>query len=547
MLKVNPKHVLPACAMLTAIAPFAIGPADAKPRIRDLSIKVVGPAPKIYVDAKNGRYYRISDRSVAFTVRISANARGVANYIKHMGVGFQDGFALPPAGSGPGMIYKALEAKTFKGRGEKAKASVDLYIARAGNKIGIIAQTRRKIIAACNKLIDQGRSPFEQHKTRVDPFAFRGGAVAHYYRMGFLEGFVTAQKVIGLDPVIVCLPDPTPFKVKKAKLSYTAIGNKCPRKLTINTVIESNRPGKGLYRRDRKGGPSSAWIPFQTRKVGNRYLFQKQETQEVGHVNQLRAITIEGGPASPWTRIKVDCDRFKVTQAKYAYKVKAGGSCPRKMTITMTLHANQKGHAWVRHERKGGPPGKWFKVTFIKKGKSYIATSSSVQKVGEVDQVRWFRVKDGPLSNRVHFRNDCSPMKLSRVQLGIVVAKTKSCPKTVTFKSWVFANKAGWAKVRYRKAGGGKSAWYPVKVRKGAGGIYMGSHTVKRTFTKAADTKYMAEVQGAGKISTWVPLRLSCAIGPGSLGKSKAKRAFKKSANAVLTKPKRIRRSRKAN
>ncbi len=520
-MSVSSIRVLSTTSALLAGITAVSGPAMAEPRIADFSAKLNGAAPTIYVDAKNGKWHSIANRPVTLQVSVKANAKGLRTFITHMAAGAQDSFKLDQSGvAGP---YKpvALAVKSFGGKGDRNKASATLDIVRAGDKLGLGGASESAIVAACNKKLDQGASVFTEQRTSSSGHALWVGVMADYYPAigGFPKGSVSEKRNVGLAFNVVCLADQQPYKTLGAKLTYKSEGNACPRKLTIRTVIESNKPGSGQYRRERQGGPPSDWISFATKKVGDKFLYVKEETQEVGNVDQVRRIQVKGGPAAPWEHVKVGCDPFKVTHVKYSYKVKAGASCPRPMTTFMSLHANQKGHAFVRHERKGGAPGEWFKVEFKKTNSSYVAKVENTQNVGDVDQTRRLKVKDGPASDWVHFKNDCAPMKVTKVQLGITAAKTNACPTSVTFKSWVFGDKEGWSKVRYRRADGGKSAWYIVKIHKGSGGVYVGSHTVTETYKKAADTKFIAEAEG-GKMGNWVPLKISCPTGPGGLTKS---------------------------
>ncbi len=415
------KQIGGAATAVAALALFA-GNAVAEPRIRNFSAKINGPSPTIYVEAKNGKWRRISNRAVYFQVRVKANAKGYRNFIKHMVTGAQESFRFDESGQAVPVPPAGLASKTFGGKGDRNKASATLDVARDGNKLGLGRASEQAIVAACNKKLSQGHTVLAEQRTVSHGHILWAGVSADYYGAigGFPNGSVTEKRNIGVGFNVVCLPDTAPYKTVSAKLDYSSTGNTCPRKLTIRTVIESNKPGKGFYRRERKGGPPSGWIAFQTKKSGNRYLFVKHETQEVGNVDQVRRIRVKNGPAAPWERVKVDCAKFKVTHVKLSYKVKKINSCPRPMTTYMAVHANQKGHAWVRHERKGGAPGQWFKVKIKKTAKAYVWFSKNTQKVGKVDQIRRLKVKNGPASKWVHFKNSCkAPPRAGSSALGV--------------------------------------------------------------------------------------------------------------------------------
>jgi len=504
------------------------GNAEAKPRIENFGAKNNTGNPTIYVDAQNGRWYRISDRPVEFKVMVAAEAAGAGTYIKHLGMGFQEGLKF-----GSGIFAPAEASVTFKGRGAGVltKARANLYLLKAGNKLGIIEKSRKEIINACNKKLDQGFSPRKQLTASHDT-VFQIGAIADYYRMGLNEGSIYKKKFIPVKFHIVCLPDKTPLRVTNVHYFYTTKGKSCPKDLTFYQQIETNLPGQVTYRRERQGGQPSEWITVETKRSGGRYVYTRKTTQEVGFVDQTRRINIKDGPASKWVKVKVDCDKFKVLSAKYNYSLGKGGSCPRNMTVKTVFETNQKGSFFYRRERQGGPPSSWIKATAEKKGNKYFAVIIGKQKVGDLNQTLRVRVQNGPASKWVHFKNNCSPMKVTKVQLGIKLTKNSNCKKTASFTTWVFGTKGGWAKIRYRRAGGGKSAWFPVKLKKGSGGVYLGTHTRKQLYTKPANTKFLVEVQGHGKVSNWVSLQNKCKIGPGGFNQ-KGKKAGKVSKGQI--------------
>jgi hypothetical protein len=68
----------------------------------------------------------------------------------------------------------------------------------------------------------------------------------------------------------------------------------------------------------------------------------------------------------------------------------------------------------------------------------------------------------------------------------------------------------GTFKIRYRKAGGGKSDLIAVQAVKSQNGKYVAKHVQPMTIAKTTDTKYM--VESGNKISPWVDVKKTCAI-----------------------------------
>ena len=61
-----------------------------------------------------------------------------------------------------------------------------------------------------------------------------------------------------------------------------------------------------------------------------------------------------------------------------------------------------------------------------------------------------------------------------------------------------------------RNSSGNKTGLMPATAVKGPTGNWLATLTHKFKITTDVDTKYMAEVDGAGKISNWVPLKEVC-------------------------------------
>jgi len=88
--------------------------------------------------------------------------------------------------------------------------------------------------------------------------------------------------------------------------------------------------------------------------------------------------------------------------------------------------------------------------------------------------------------------------------------ENKGCPDEVALITRVETTGPGNFKIRYRQAGGGKSALITVKAEKTQNGKYVAKHVQTMTLNKSTDTKYM--VESDGKISPWVSVKKNCAM-----------------------------------
>jgi hypothetical protein len=84
------------------------------------------------------------------------------------------------------------------------------------------------------------------------------------------------------------------------------------------------------------------------------------------------------------------------------------------------------------------------------------------------------------------------------------------CPSNGALITRVETTGPGNFKIRYRKAGGGKSDLITVAAVKTQNGKYVAKHVQPMTITKTTDTKYM--VESGAKISPWVDVRKTCAV-----------------------------------
>lgn len=83
-----------------------------------------------------------------------------------------------------------------------------------------------------------------------------------------------------------------------------------------------------------------------------------------------------------------------------------------------------------------------------------------------------------------------------------------ACPSNGALIARVETTGPGNFKIRYRKAGGGKSDLITVKAVKTQNGKYVAKHVQPMTLAKTTQTKYM--VESGAKISPWVDVKKDC-------------------------------------
>ena len=109
------------------------------------------------------------------------------------------------------------------------------------------------------------------------------------------------------------------------------------------------------------------------------------------------------------------------------------------------------------------------------------------------------------------------PAQVKSVKLSLS-GVNKGCPDEIALITRVETTGLGTFKIRYRKAGGGKSDLISVQAVKTQNGKNVAKHVQPMTIAKTTNTKYM--VESGNKISPWVDVKKKCAVvmvpaGPG--------------------------------
>lgn len=112
-----------------------------------------------------------------------------------------------------------------------------------------------------------------------------------------------------------------------------------------------------------------------------------------------------------------------------------------------------------------------------------------------------------------------SAANVTSVQIGFTDSGSNLCPRIITMKAWAHTDGPGVVKFVIRNSSGNKTGLMPATAVKGPTGNWLATLTHKFKITTDVDTKYMAEVDGAGKISNWVPLKEVCkGVAPKTVG-----------------------------
>ncbi len=107
-----------------------------------------------------------------------------------------------------------------------------------------------------------------------------------------------------------------------------------------------------------------------------------------------------------------------------------------------------------------------------------------------------------------------SPLKATKVQLGIINPNTNTCPTKATMSIWIFTNKPGPISYMIAKKGGNVSGPFTLQSKKGNNGISMAAFTKKYEMHQSFNAEYRVLIpQKSGNLmSNWVRMKASCKI-----------------------------------
>jgi len=99
---------------------------------------------------------------------------------------------------------------------------------------------------------------------------------------------------------------------------------------------------------------------------------------------------------------------------------------------------------------------------------------------------------------------------VDRVQLAVADSGGAACPRDAVLTAWAHTDGPGVVRFVIRNAGGGKTGELKADAVAGAAGTYLATYRHTFKVTTDVDTKYLAEVVGAGQTSNWVPFTATC-------------------------------------
>lgn len=108
-----------------------------------------------------------------------------------------------------------------------------------------------------------------------------------------------------------------------------------------------------------------------------------------------------------------------------------------------------------------------------------------------------------------------TPLKVTKMQMGIKGPAVAACPAEAKLNIWVFTNKEGSVPVYIAKAGGQVAGPFHVTTHKTGNGTYMGVYSKDLSIHQPIDARYRASAPAHKQLSNWVPLKASCSFGLG--------------------------------
>lgn len=100
--------------------------------------------------------------------------------------------------------------------------------------------------------------------------------------------------------------------------------------------------------------------------------------------------------------------------------------------------------------------------------------------------------------------------EVDRVQLAVADSGGAGCPRDAVLTAWAHTNGPGVVRFVIRNEGGGKTGELKADAVAGSAGTYLATYRHTFKVTTDVETKYLAEVVGAGRTSQWVPFSATC-------------------------------------
>ncbi len=269
--------------------------------------------------------------------------------------------------------------------GPRRKTPTGLPATRVNKKITLeisgaqISRAHRTYLSdMCNRFLGPSKAGFYQTHTKVLQLHVYVRHLAYIDQSNSNGSYRVYgekdHKAVAVPIKLVCdgAQDPNKFRVTKVEHKFSVKkGPLCPLAITTETKIYSSIAGTANYRRERKGGPPSEWIPIKTKKQGDKYVAVIKNTQNVNALDQTRrivALKYEVGTetvTSEWLRYLVKCQPFKVTDLKLKLNKAKSDECP--VAISAKVTGKTTGPGQFRHRLRCDNNKRWVRTLQAKK------------------------------------------------------------------------------------------------------------------------------------------------------------------------------------
>ena len=204
----------------------------------------------------------------------------------------------------------------------------------------------------------------------------------------------------------------------------------------------------------------------------------------------------------------------KVKSVSLSVGITANKKCPRTTSLYTRIETESAGNVTFTLRRNDGE--KLVKTMKSKKranGKYMVIYKRKYVHNTSIDRSYRVKINGTNLSSQwAKMKVKCkkpTPLKVKKVMYGIKTANNNLCPQQALAKGWVYTNKAGSVKVRFRKHDGTVTPYTTINTVKGPAG-HVAEYSKMMLVGTSFDAKYRMEVKGSTKRSNWVPFKVTC-------------------------------------
>lgn len=204
----------------------------------------------------------------------------------------------------------------------------------------------------------------------------------------------------------------------------------------------------------------------------------------------------------------------KVHSVSLSVAVGAKKVCPRKSTLYARFKTDGAGTVkFILRRNDGKTIVKTAKAKKQANGKYMAIFKRVYTHTKSVERKYRVKVAGSPVASQwAAMKIKCkkpTPLKVKKVMYGIKTANNNLCPQQALAKGWVYTNKAGSVKVRFRKHDGTVTPYTTINTVKGPAG-HVAEYSKMMLVGTSFDAKYRMEVKGSSKRSNWVRFKVTC-------------------------------------